>query len=125
LPTARRSGCRDSAWSRALRAIVQERFETGAAAPACGTDPATRSRYRAQLEAAGFVTDEQDLDLHEPVSVERIAGNLFSAMPADWLPPAAERAAFVDDLHAALRAAQPAGEFVEEVRLAVLVGRRP
>ena len=115
----------DSAWSRALLVFLRDRFAVGAAIPACGTDPAARSRDREQLEAAGFGTDEQHLDYRERVSVEWIAGNLFSAMPAGWLPPAEERPAFVDDLRAALRAAQPAGDLVEEVRLAVLVGRRP
>lgn len=44
--------------------------------------------------------------------------------PSGWLP-ADERPRFADELGSALRAAQPAGEFTEEVHLAVLVGRRP
>jgi trans-aconitate methyltransferase len=113
----------DSAWSQALRRFLQDRFAS-TSAPACGTDAVTRARYRAELEHAGFITDESHLDRSEPVSLEWIVGSLLSATPAHLLPAAEDRAAFTADIEATLRAAQPTGAFIEDVRLAVLVGRR-
>lgn len=110
-----------SAWSRALREFLQHRFEISTSS-ACGTDEATRHRYREELAAEGFVTDDQHVDVSEPVSFDWIVGNVLSSIPASWLPSHEERPGFARDLRAALRSAQPDGGFVEDVRLAVLVG---
>jgi ubiquinone/menaquinone biosynthesis C-methylase UbiE len=113
----------DRPWSVALREFLQRRF--GLANPgSCGTDESTRRRYAAELATAGFHTDDDHLDFSEIVTSEWIFGHVMSAMPPARLPPRAERPQLAEAMHAALRSAQPDGDFVEDVRLAVLVARR-
>lgn len=114
----------DSAWSRALRAHLEDWLGMTLTS-ACGTDPASRAAYRRELERSGFsATDEVHLDYAEPVTVEGIVGNVYSAMSPDRLPTGAARTDFEARLGAALHAAAPDGRFVEDVRVSILVGAR-
>lgn len=114
----------DSAWSRALR----EHLEDWLGFPLrsfCGLDPASRRRFRQDLEAAGFAaTDEVHLDYSDPLSFDQIVGNVYSAMSPERLPLATERDDFETRLHSALDAAATGGQFVEDVRVSILVGSR-
>jgi SAM-dependent methyltransferase len=113
-----------SEWSRALRSFLGARFDTDLSGSRC-TDDDVLARCAEDMEAAGFATGTYSIDFREPVSAERLFGNLMSAMPADWLPARADRPAFAADLTRALRSAQATGDFVEDVRVTALVGHRP
>lgn len=114
----------DSGWSRALRDQL-ERWLGITLRSTCGSDTASRQRYRTELEASGFAqTEEFHLDYAEPVPLDGIVGNVYSAMSPDRLPGSAERAKFETGLRRALRAAQPDERFVEAVPVAILVGSR-
>jgi ubiquinone/menaquinone biosynthesis C-methylase UbiE len=112
-----------SAWSRALRGVLEQHFGRPATAT-CGTDDATREVYRAELESTRFATSRAELGYHEPVDLEWIVGNLYSAMSPHQLPLQEDRPAFAQRVHDALRSAQPAGDFDDHVRVAVLLGKR-
>lgn len=108
-------------WSRALRGFLAERLGlTGSGT--CGTDEPARHRYAAELTAAGFTTADDHLDFTEAVTAEWIFGHVMSALPQ--LPSRDERRDLAAAMHAALRSAQPEGDFVEDIRVAVLVARR-
>lgn len=109
-------------WSRALRRFLEERFATTVDS-ACGTDEPSRRRYRAELEAAGFLTTDQHITYRELVEFDWLVGHVYSAMPPKWLPTREDRPLFERALHDALRQAQPHGAFQEDVRVAVLLGR--
>lgn len=112
----------DSAWSRTLRAHLEDWLGTPLRSW-CGLDPASRRQYRHDLEAAGFATADTHLDYADALSFEQIVGNVYSAMSPEQLPVGADRA----DFEARLRATLPAGpdsRFAEQVRVSVLVGRR-
>jgi len=108
---------RDLPWSRVLNAYLGSWFGT-APASACGTDAASRGRYRAELAAAGFRTaTEVSFDYRETHTVAGIVGNVCSALSPGSLPtdPAFE---------AGLREAIGPGPFQEDVRVAILVAAR-
>ena len=114
----------DRPWSRALRRFLEERFATTIDS-ACGTDEPSRRRYRAELETAGFLTSDQHITYRDLVEFDWLAGNVYSAMPTEWLPAREDRPLFERHLHDALRSAQPDGDFIEDVRVAILLGRHP
>lgn len=111
----------DTGWSRALRAYLSSWLGVPIGAT-CGTDAAARAAYRAELAAAGFPTaTEAVYDHAETHSLERVAGNVYSALSPAQLPTGPDRTAFEDGLAAALAGHEP---FTEEVRVAVLVAAR-
>jgi SAM-dependent methyltransferase len=111
-------------WSRALRRFLEERFATTVDS-ACGTDEPSRRRYRAELDAAGYLTTDQHITYREVVAFDWLVGHVYSAMPPHWLPAREDRPLFEQALHDALRQAQPDGAFHEDVRVALLLGRLP
>ncbi len=115
----------DRPWSRALRRFLEQHFATTIGATACATDETSRRRYREELEAAGFVATEQHTTYRDPVGFGWLAGHLYSTLPRGWLPAQEDRPRFEQQLHDALRSAQPDGDFEEDVRVAVLLGRHP
>ncbi|MWA15891.1 class I SAM-dependent methyltransferase [Streptomyces sp. BA2] len=108
----------DSAWSRALRACLEEHFDTELTA-SCGTGAHDRARYARALEAAGF-HDVQEIvtEDREELGFDQLIGGVFSAIPEDSLPHPDERLAFAERVRLAL----PPAPFVEEVRVSALVG---
>ncbi|WP_312859201.1 class I SAM-dependent methyltransferase [Pseudonocardia xinjiangensis] len=112
-----------SAWSRALRGVLEQHFGRPLTAT-CGTDDVTREGYRTELETAGFATSHAELGYHEAIDIEWIVGNLYSAMSPHQLPRKEDRPAFAQQVEDALRSAQPKGDFVDDVRVAVLLGER-
>lgn len=111
----------ESGWSRALRGFLEEHFGLSAST---WTDDATLARCRDDLESAGFAVAEHSVGFREAVSADWLFGNLMSAMPTDRLPSRRDRAAFAEEMTAALRSGQASGDLVEDVRLSVLLGRR-
>jgi SAM-dependent methyltransferase len=107
----------DLPWSRALNAYLGMWFGT-APRSACGTDAESRSRYRAELAAAGFRTaTEVVLDYRETHTFAGIVGNVYSALSPGSLPtdPA---------FQGGLRDALGPGPFEEDVRVAILAAAR-
>ena len=109
----------DSGWSRALREFLQDWFGKRLTAT-CGTDEATRQRYRAALAAAGYETSTTSVEYQCLLDVDRIVGGVLSAVPVDGLPPLDRRAAFAGGIDEALR---PHAPYEEHVRVSVLTGR--
>jgi SAM-dependent methyltransferase len=107
----------DLPWSRALNAYLGSWFGT-APRSACGTDTESRAGFRAELAAAGFGTaTDVTLDYTETHPIERIVGNVYSALSPGSVPtdPAFE---------AGLREALGPGPFEEDVRVSILVAGR-
>jgi SAM-dependent methyltransferase len=108
-----------SAWSRALRACLEDHFDTRLEAT-CGTGAHDRRRYAAALQAAGF-TDvrERVIDYSDELDFDEVIGGVYSAIPADELPRPDERPAFAERIRQSL----PSGPYLESVQVSVLVGR--
>jgi SAM-dependent methyltransferase len=110
----------DSPWSQALREFVMKRYETDLSSSRY-TDEATLERCQTDLAEAGFRTRREKLAGTTAVSADWLLGNLFSAMSNDWIPAPADRAQYAAEFTAALREAQPSGDFVENTTISMLV----
>jgi SAM-dependent methyltransferase len=109
----------DNDWSRALRSFLEDHLGQRLTAT-CGTGTADRERYARALEAAGFEgVREIEVGYREETGFDRLLGGVYSAMPVDALPPAADRPAFATRLREAL----PPAPYVEDVRVSILVAR--
>ncbi|MDQ0376645.1 class I SAM-dependent methyltransferase [Amycolatopsis thermophila] len=112
----------DSSWASAIRE-VSTRWLGPLEFPACGSSDEDRARHRDLLERAGFTrVREHRLDHTERLGLEEVVGSFYSTGPLDELD-AAGRRGFDEDLRAALRDAEPAGVFAEEVPVRVLCGK--
>lgn len=109
----------DTGWSQALRVMLEDWLGTELTRT-CGTDEATRQRYRESLVDSGFVVSEESVEYSSELDLEQIVGGVLSAMSVDRLPAPGQRAAFAGQVHAALREHRP---FVEHVRVRTLLGR--
>ncbi|MEU0482354.1 class I SAM-dependent methyltransferase [Streptosporangium sp. NPDC006013] len=109
----------DTAWSRALRGCLEQwlGFEVG---HACGTDEASRRRYRDSLTGAGFAVSEIGVDYGDELDLDQIVGGVYSALPVDRLPAPDRRPLFAEKIRHALERHRP---FTEHVRVAMLIGR--
>jgi len=109
----------DRAWSRALRACLEDHFGTRLEAT-CGTAAQDRRRYAEALRDAGF-TDVREtvIDYTAELTDDEIIGGVCSAIPAGRLPAREDRPAFAERIHRAL----PSGPHLESVQVSVLVGR--
>ncbi|MDQ2588523.1 class I SAM-dependent methyltransferase [Saccharothrix yanglingensis] len=107
-----------SGWSRALGAFLRDHLGPGGDR-ACGTDEESQRQYAAALSAAGYDVTATTVEYTAPLTADAIAGGVLSALPVDRLP--ADRAAFTAALE---NAVAPHAPFAEDVRVAVLTGRR-
>jgi SAM-dependent methyltransferase len=110
-----------SAESRAVRTTLEGWFETTLASM-CGTDRASRQQYAAALTAAGFTRVEEVVlsEYEEELDLEYVVGHLYSAIPADQLPPPDQRPGFEERIRQALH---PELSFKEHVKVSALLGR--
>ncbi|TDC78160.1 class I SAM-dependent methyltransferase [Streptomyces hainanensis] len=109
-------------WSRALRDFLQRRLGRPLVAT-CGTDAADRHRYARALTAAGYREVRQVGHTYEHVlDLDRLVGEILSAMPPDELPPPDERPAFAHELGHALGGRR---EFTETVEVVALTAVAP
>ncbi|MBB5957961.1 SAM-dependent methyltransferase [Saccharothrix tamanrassetensis] len=109
----------DSDWSRALNSCLEELTGTRATRT-CGTDEETQQRYAADLAAAGYEVRARSVEYTEPLGVEEIVGNVFSALSVDDLPPPERRRDFTEQVG---RALEPHAPFIDHVNVRVLTGR--
>lgn len=105
-------------WSRRLREYLSDWLGVPVTS-SCGTDPDSRLRLRAELAADFPVQREVTTDYAETHPVERIVGNVYSALSPAQMPK--DRPAF----EAGLRAALGRGPYTEDVRVSILVAARP
>ena len=110
----------DSGWSRGLRAFL-ERWLAARVTSACGTDGASQDRYAKAL-AQGFEVARAAVDYEAELCLDQIVGGVYSAIPVDRLPPPSQRAAFAQQVRAAIG---PQDRFTERVHVAILTGRLP
>lgn len=111
----------DSTWSTALRKHL-EHWLGHTMTLTCGSDTQTQQRYNDSLRAAGFTTHLHTFDYTDELDIDQIVGSVYSAMPADKLPPPDQRPAFAAQIHHAL---QPHAPFHEHVRVTTLIGQVP
>ncbi|OEU96631.1 class I SAM-dependent methyltransferase [Streptomyces oceani] len=112
---------RDTEWSRALRACLEDRFGTKLEA-SCGTGAADRLRYAEALRAAGFEGVRETLiEYSDQLSFDQLIGGVYSAIPAAELPKPEARPSFAEEVR---RSLPPDQCFTEDVAVSVLVGRR-
>jgi ubiquinone/menaquinone biosynthesis C-methylase UbiE len=109
----------DTDWSRALRGFMERWLDTKLTY-ACGTDEDSQRRYRQDLAAAGFEVLSAAVDYDADLDLDQLAGGVYSALGAARLPAPDQRAAFVEQVRAALA---PHDHFTEHVHVAILVGR--
>ncbi|WP_433259817.1 class I SAM-dependent methyltransferase [Actinosynnema sp. CS-041913] len=109
----------DADWSRALRSCLEE-LTGKRVTRTCGTDEETQQRYAADLAAAGFEVRSHRVEYSDPLELEAVVGNVFSALPVDRLPAPERRQAFFEQVG---RALEPYAPFTEHVAVRVLTGR--
>jgi SAM-dependent methyltransferase len=109
-----------SAWSRALRAALEQWLDTPLES-CCGTDAASRQGYRTAMLAAGFTdVHEQSFAYADHLTFDELIGGVYSAMPPDLLPPPGRRPAFAEHIR---DFTGPGPRFTEHVHVAALIGR--
>jgi len=111
----------DSPWSRALREFLEQWQRTTLTAT-CGTDEQSRQRYRETMAAAGLELTEASHDYATELDLDHVIGALYSAMSPKTLPAPEQRAAFTDQLGAALA---PHAPFIEQVPVRILLAQLP
>jgi ubiquinone/menaquinone biosynthesis C-methylase UbiE len=109
----------DSAWSRALRGFL-EQWLGSPATGTCGTDDASQQRYRDTMTEAGLGVTETRYDYIDELDFDHLLGGIYSALPAQRLPPPDQRTAFAAQIH---RAVAPHAPFTEPVPVRMLLGR--
>ena len=109
----------DSPWSRALRGFLEQWLDT-TLTRTCGTDDASQQRYRDTMTEARLDVTEARYDYTDELDFEHLLGALYSALPAQRLPPPDQRAAFAAQIH---RAVAPHAPFTEHVPVRTLLGR--
>jgi ubiquinone/menaquinone biosynthesis C-methylase UbiE len=110
----------DSPWSRALNGFLEQWLGT-IAAGTTGTDDSSQQRYRDTMAEAGIDVTEACYDYTDELDLEQLVGGIYSALPAQRLPPPDERAAFAAQIH---HAVAPHAPFTEHVSVRMLLGRR-
>jgi SAM-dependent methyltransferase len=108
----------DSAWSRTLRGFLEQWLDTTLTS-ACGTDEASQQRYRDAMTAAGFDVTETSFDYTDDLDLDHLVGTLYSALPAQRLPPPDRRPAFTEQVR---RAVAPQERFTDPVQVQMLLG---
>ncbi|MGW3964496.1 class I SAM-dependent methyltransferase [Amycolatopsis sp. NPDC005003] len=110
----------DTAWSAALRKVLSDYLGTPPHRT-CGTDDASQERYAKALAAAGYAVSSAVVEYSATLSVDELAGGVFSAMSPEQLPGPDARPAFTERIRAAVA---PHGPLREHVRVRVLTGTR-
>ena len=111
----------DTHWSRAIRTILEGWLGHRARAT-CGTDEHSQQRYREDLSAAGYEATSAAVDYDVDLTAEQLAGGIYSALGADRLPAAGQRAVFAEQIADAIA---PRDHVIEHVHVAVLAGSIP
>jgi ubiquinone/menaquinone biosynthesis C-methylase UbiE len=111
----------DSPWSQALCGFL-EQWSGTRPVNTCGTDDASQQRYRETMTEAGLEVTETSYAYTGELDLHRIVGGVYSALPAQKLPPPDQRTAFADQIR---RAVGPHAPFTEHVPVRILLGRRP
>lgn len=106
-------------WSRALRTYLETWLGTKLGY-ACGTDAESQHLYRQGLAAAGFDVQTFGADYDADFDLDHLVGSIFSALPVTQLPPPEQRAAFIEQVRAALA---PNDRFREHVHVAGIIGK--
>ncbi len=110
----------DSPWSQALRSFLEQWLGTSPTST-CGTDDASQQRYRDTMTEAGLDVTETRYDYTSELDLHHLIGGVYSALPAQRLPPPDQRAAFADQIR---RAVTPHAPFTEPVPVRMLLGRQ-
>jgi trans-aconitate methyltransferase len=107
-----------TAWSGALREVMEEWLQTRLSY-ACGTDQESQQRYGQALTQAGYQVAAQQVEYTATLSIEEIAGNVFSASSPEQLPSPGTRRVLASRIRRALLPHEPCRE---TVRVAILTG---
>lgn len=107
-----------TAWSRALRAVMEEWLQVKLG-NACGTDQPSQQRYRQALTEAGYQVGGQHVEYTATLTIEEIVGNVLSATSENQLPSPSQRRVLASRIRRALLPHEPC---LESVRVAILTG---
>lgn len=110
----------DTDWSRAVKRSMEDWLGTSIDNH-CGTDEEARSGYADLMRAAGLDVSESVVEYSEPLSLEFLIGNVFSAM-GEGLPGTAERLVLAEKIRRQLGSEL---DVTEHLRVAALIGRKP
>ena len=110
-----------TAWSGALRAVMEEWLQTTLTA-ACGTDEESQHTYTSALREAGYEVTAAHVDYVDDLDCDSVIGGVFSAMSPNQLPSPSRRRVFESRIRRALTPHEP---FREHVRVAILAAVRP
>lgn len=110
----------DNPWSQALRGFLGQWSGTRPADP-CGTDDASRQRYRDTMTEAGLNVTETSYDYTDDLDLDHLIGGVYSALPVRQLPPPGQRTAFADQIRSAVAPHRP---FTERVCVRMLLGQQ-
>ncbi|MFF0148685.1 hypothetical protein [Amycolatopsis sulphurea] len=109
----------ESAWSRALGEVLAGWFDRPLTAT-CGTDEISQTRYGESLAAAGYAVDNGVIEYRGELTLDQIAGGVYSALSKGSLPAHQDRAAFADRIRMAI---EPHAPSVEPVSVKIVTGR--
>lgn len=109
-----------NSWSPVLRACLED-WLGEPVDDACQTDETGRRLNAEALTTAGYAVTESVVSYDAAVTVDQIAGGVFSALPVQRLPPPEDRQRFTDQVETALRPLTP---LIEQVRVSVQLGLR-
>jgi trans-aconitate methyltransferase len=107
-----------TAWSAALREVMEEWLQVKISY-ACGTDQESQQRYEQALTRAGYQVARQHVEYTATLTIEEIAGNVFSATSENQLPSPSKRRVLASRIRRALLPHEPCRE---SVRVAILTG---
>jgi SAM-dependent methyltransferase len=107
----------DTAWSRALRGILERQLGKPLT-QACGTDEPAQLRYQAALRAAGYEVRRQSIDYSAALTFDQLLGGVYSAMRLADL--STNRRTFAAQVR---QAVDPDNDLTEHVRVQLLTGR--
>jgi hypothetical protein len=110
----------DAPWSQALRGFLGA-WLGATPTGSCGTDDASQRRYHETMTEAGLEVGETRYEYTDELDLDHIVGGVYSALPAERLPPPDQRAAFADQIRRAVARHAP---FTEPVPVRLLLGRR-
>jgi trans-aconitate methyltransferase len=109
-----------TAWSDAVRAIMEEWLQTTLTAM-CGTDEESQQSYARALDGAGYQVSAAHVDYVAGLDADAVIGGLFSAMSPEQLPSPGKRRVFANRVRRALAPYEP---LREQVRVVILTGTR-
>jgi SAM-dependent methyltransferase len=108
----------DTPWSRALRGVMEEWWQTTLTAT-CVTDEQSQQRYARALAEAGYQVAGNRVEYTATLGIDEVIGGVLSAVQEDRLPSPSRRRILASRIRHALGPHEPCRE---SVRVTILTG---